>query len=249
MDSCLNAMSGHFHKIGETEAGRQQLELVANLARHLETVRALTETEIAKRQPTRHLWLFRNAMKISSIGELKQRTENWIREQPWTCLRIIAETGEWLLDKRNSDSIADHCKGSAKISMHLIVRAEAVPLALGADHVSRVIEELQNVTGGKLDLKVDSLPWWKHNRHLTLLSNEAGLLCGIYFRRRLKTPLIYPVSLEDSHDLGVLKKIFDQYLVKRGACDAVSGTVRTKTAAEPDPSTRTHTGSVRSRSG
>lgn len=214
MDSCLNAMYGHFRQIWRTKARRPQLDLAANLARHLETIRALTETEIAKRQPTRHLWLFRNAKKISSIGELKQRTKIWIREQPWTCLRIIAETGEWLLDPRIMGSIVEHCQGPAKVSMHLIVRAEAVPLALGADHVFRVMEELQNVTGGKLELKVDPLRWWRHNRHLTLLSNEAGLLCGIYFRRRLKTPLIYPVSVEDPHDLRVLEQIFDRYVTK-----------------------------------
>jgi hypothetical protein len=215
-DSCQKAMRERLVELCGTGATEQELQLAIDLARHLETVRCLTEVEIAKRPATRHFWLFRNSQPITSISELKHRTETMIRGETWTELDIIAETAEWVLGKRIIDAIL-HRAQSSQVRIRLIVRSENVPLALGADHyavVTGTLLKLKEQTRGKLTFRIERLPWWKHNRHLTLLCNNGEPCAGIYFRRRLKTTLIYPVALSDPYDLHILQAIFKRYLDK-----------------------------------
>ncbi|HEY4929928.1 MAG TPA: hypothetical protein VII23_00025 [Terriglobales bacterium] len=211
IDSCREAMFKYL--LNQSDAQGDEQAWAKHLARHLETVRGQTETEVAKRHPTRHLWLFKNPQTISSISALKERTEYFIKNRPWTNLQVIAETGEWLLEATIREALLKHAKKSG-VHLHLIVREEAVPLALEANHAIRVRQELESAGSGKIKVKVDELPWWHHNRHMTLLLDGDTPTAGIYFRRRLKTPLIYPVTVEDAYDLGVLKKIFERYVSK-----------------------------------
>lgn len=72
---------------------------------------------------------------------------------------------------------------------------------------------------GRTRIKVfeTGLPWWKHNRHLTLAYSEVadrGLLGGIYFSRRTKASRVSPVYVSHRSDCCELLSIFLAYLLR-----------------------------------
>jgi hypothetical protein len=190
-----------------------EAQLASYLAYHLETVLLSNETEIAKGNPTRHLWLFRKPKEIRTIGELREYTRNSLVDSNWNSLRIIAETGAWLLEKPFFDALLERFTKKKFTKVEIIVRTEHVPIGLGPN-----VDQIQNVFNGHFGnackFIIRRIAWWKRNRHLTLFLDDKEPRRGIYFRRRLETPVIRPVILGDAYDLAVLGEIFERYLRK-----------------------------------
>jgi hypothetical protein len=60
------------------------------------------------------------------------------------------------------------------------------------------------------------VPWWFHNRHLTLLSVDGRPISAVYFVRRLRSLVITPVYLTNPRDVKAVEAFFDQ---RRGEAD------------------------------
>ncbi len=68
-------------------------------------------------------------------------------------------------------------------------------------------------------MKVYELNWWQHNRGMTLVrtkKDESVRQAGIYMRRRLATPLVAPVRVDEEEDCEVLEQLFSRYVAKAG---------------------------------
>jgi hypothetical protein len=177
------------------------------------------ETEVTTVPDPRVKWLFANPLPLTSYLQLRRKT-NQLLESPWTHLLIIAESGEWLA-KWLRHHASQLTPGAAK--QILLIRVGDAGLigdelhpGWGAWESIKARNESQFAKGPQL--REIALPWWRHNRHLTLALSADGkravkFLQGIYFRRRLKASRIAPVWLDEA-DCGELFLIFLAYAIR-----------------------------------
>lgn len=117
----------------------------------------------------------------------------------WELLLVIAESGKWL----QAPDFMEVVKGRR------VLLIEASTYALPGWSTRKPPPTLGS------EVLTLGVPWWVHNRHLTLAMRRDGQLqAGIYFRRRERTPRIAPVALDHPHDLGELLKIFLSYTAR-----------------------------------
>lgn len=174
------------------------------LAHHLDVTRCMPEVEIDNHPSSELTWLFRKPKRICSIAELEYRTYELLNDDDWDTLKIITEAGSWLL----ADDIR-RCLNRRGSHLHVIISADDVPLSAG---------HLNDLRKAFPLAKIDTLPWWLHNRHMTLSVDtrrqKNEFRRGLYFRRRLKTGLISPVELCTPEDLETMNNLFIRYVDK-----------------------------------
>ena len=103
---------------------------------------------------------------------------------------LISETGEWLTDKK----IAKLLKGK---QLKLVVAFSSQQGPLNTAYPSPEVRCLNTPDP------------WRHNRHMTIVTDRQGNKRAIYFYRRLRTPYVTPVFLHDHRDVGRLTKGFN----------------------------------------
>ena len=179
-------------------------KLAELLAHHLDITRRMPEVEVNNHPSAELTWLFQKPKEICSIAELQYRTVELLKEPDWNTLKVITEAGAWLL----SDDIRE-CLKNRGIQLQIILSESEVPLS--ANHQ----KELQMAFPSA---RIYKLPWWLHNRHMTLSSDKKGAAeefkRGLYFRRRPKSGLINPVEIHMSEDLDMMNNLFVRYLKK-----------------------------------
>lgn len=183
------------------------------------------ETEVTTAADPRVKWLFANPQPLPTYLELRRKT-NELLGGGWDHLLVIAESGEWLAKwlQHHADALAP-----AADRWILLIRVGDDGLrGWGAwESIKRRNETLFAEAGPRL-LQV-ALPWWRHNRHLTLAlllhGKRVKLHQGIYFRRRLKASRIAPVSLEHEGDCAELFLVFLVYAVRALRWEATAGSV------------------------
>ena len=108
-------------------------------------------------------------------------------------LLIVAETGEWLLKR---DDLINQIR-SKEIDCYMVLADEA--------H----LENLQTRLGDRLR-DTRQIPYWTHNRHMTIVCSEGYAHRALYFKRPLRALSISPVELE-GEDAGSALKVFYAY--------------------------------------
>jgi|GEM_PF-5229375 len=174
---------------------RRQERYYAFLKYYLEKVFNGPSVEIDPELDDRASLLFRDPVRLPTYKALADQTKELV-SRPWNVLLAIAESGKWF-----SDHEAD-LQFSPERPILLI---EASPYAL------RDWTAQPDVDLSKEGVLTIGIPWWVHNRHMTLaICTERDEEEGIYFRRRERTPRISPVALR-GEDVPELLKIFLSY--------------------------------------
>lgn len=159
------------------------------------------DVEVVRSRARVHQFTFQNAKPIRSYAHLQAQTEELL-SNGWDMLLCVAESGEWLT-KRHA------------------FQERQLPVA------AIVAEKLWQAELKKMHVKVSTLPWYDHNRHMTITleknkaKNENELkfvpVGAIYFERRQRTSLITPYVLTNEVDLERALDDFTIYWLKSEA--------------------------------
>lgn len=175
------------------------------------------EVEVVPTPDPRAKWLLHSPTAITSYLELRTATMTLLKRN-WTDLLVIAESGSWLANGELFVALQEAQKATkSERTIRLLLAGEdgfedwKAWQSIREDLMP--IEGVPGVTVASL-----ALPWWRHNRHLTLaLEVSRGRIVlhgGIYFRRRLKDSRIAPVLVTDEHDQMELLLVFAAYCVR-----------------------------------
>ncbi len=206
------------YKVGEKTFLRGELERI------WEDV----ETEVVTTIDERSEWLFRKPRHIRSYHDLCNTTEGLV-EQNWSHLLVIAESASWLFSGDLLQKAQGRERGPEPRVLLITAGDDGLSDWAAWSGIRSGIDAARARLSGVEVLEL-SIPWWRHNRHLTLGVRIGGrrtrspLLEGsLYFRRRLKDSRISPVSVDDSSDLCELLLIFLSYTLRairqRTQCD------------------------------
>ena len=126
-------------------------------------------------------------------------TRYFINNSEWDTLFIVAETGEWVINKIDDDMLIDK-------TVIIIIADEVVK------------EELEEKLSVCRYYEIQCLHWWLHNQHMTIFLNHdqddnLQIINSLYLIRRLRTSQITPVIL-DKKDSNILIETFIAYYLK-----------------------------------
>lgn len=142
-------------------------------------------------------------VSINTFTSLKWQTLK-ILNIDWDVMLVVAETGEWLIQPEVLNIIN-------KVKERKLFLLIADPSY--KTHLENVLE---------IESEIKILPWWVHNKHMTicckkLKDGSQNQKSGIYFIRRMRSPIIDAVRLEDK-DCEVILNIFHSYWAKVKQC-------------------------------
>jgi hypothetical protein len=157
-----------------------------------------TSVEVDPGTDPRASLLFRDFRDLRTYKELNRETDTLLRSD-WTTLLVIAESGRWFRDHR---ATLEEDNGRTV----LLIEASTFALEGWTSKPRFAFPEVGPLTIG--------IPWWLHNRHLTLAIRGDRLVGGVYFRRRERTPRISPSALGPGRDCRELLKIFVAYTAR-----------------------------------
>ncbi|MBX2990228.1 MAG: SIR2 family protein [Bacteroidetes bacterium] len=165
------------------------------------------EIEVVSARETKSQWLFKRPKTCSTYYEMQIETKK-ILTSDWELLLSISESGKWLFDKRILDLLRER-KG-----LLLMINAGGDDFD-DFDLWKEINAELKGMEASlKLEVLRTRVPWWRHNRHVTLTINRGQPTAGLYFQRRLKASRISPVVLTHENDCIELLLIFMSYLLR-----------------------------------
>lgn len=153
------------------------------------------EVEIKITPEPLHTKIFRNPKNILTTSELSYLTYKMINQKKCEHIWIVAETGAWL-----TNPIIEKCikEEKGKSCIFLIV---ADPFW---------VNPLKRIFGDLIE-GIYKIPWWRHNRHMTiLLDSNKKPISSIYFTRRQRNSHITPVML-GRYDTNIIVKAFNAY--------------------------------------
>ncbi len=153
------------------------------------------EVEVSAARGGNHTLSFESAEVLPTLSALKWRTEQLIvaPERDWKGIACTAKAGYWLIDKYSEIA-------GRKAKLFLVVS----DMAYQQDLVD---------TFGK-DLMLRWLPWWQHNRNVTVFLDREKPVYAISFERRMRASIITPVLLEAPADVRHAWELFLAYWVK-----------------------------------
>ncbi len=140
--------------------------------------------------------IFTNPTTLTTLTGLHAQTSRMMQHPDWDSILCTAETGQWLLQGEWPDLITG--KGAA---LAVVIADET--------HSDRLLK----VFGESLGDRVRWLPWWLHNRHMTVLLRDGKAVRAIFFERRLRTSHISPLWLEGT-DADIAMEVFVAYWIK-----------------------------------
>lgn len=156
------------------------------------------EVEVVSGLDVRAEWIFNEPSALDTHIGIQNKTIELLKSD-WTHLVVVAETSQWLFETNITDILKARPKMGGKQKYKIfIIRASDKSLeewTLRREIIDHISKEIKGLRGYKVFTA--ELPWWEHNRHLTLAfdekeSSKRGFKGGIYFRRRLKTSRIAP---------------------------------------------------------
>jgi hypothetical protein len=127
---------------------------------------------------------------LATYTTFKTWTSKMVEKKDFNELRVVAETGGWLLDDRHVDRLKQLGERKLKVLVAFDVHAEG----------------LDDKYGDTLDLQL--IPWWRHNRHMRLACRNDVPIRAVYYARRQRTSMITPVALRQGADLKRLDLSF-----------------------------------------
>lgn len=180
--------------------GIQRVKKDAFLEAELRSIFGGPEVELSSTADPRTEWLFPHSTFLGRYQQLRARTQELV-EGNWSDLFVVAESGAWLADKATLGSLT---RRSAKGKIYLITASDEglEQWALWRTIRKELGNTFQTLRDEGYEIFEARVPWWRHNRHLTLaltINNRAvSQNTGIYFRRRLKTDVVAPVWFHSS---------------------------------------------------
>ena len=160
------------------------------------------EIELRYKPHNPYTKIFQNPKTLSTYTAMKFYTKQMFKKD-WRYLFVVAETGQWLSD--------------AYFSRKILRNSKAQIFLLVAD--TSWENRLRKIYGNTI-VSIRKLPWWEHNRHITILANENQIpFTGIYFSRRLRSANITPVFLNSVDDALVALESFNAYWIKASRQD------------------------------
>ena len=142
-----------------------------------------SEVEIRVRSDSICSKTFSHPVPVVSHTALQLATIDLLESGALNYLAVIAETGEWLL-KDTMVGLIDEINSHRTLRILLIVA------------FSQLHKKLLGRFGKRI--AIQRIPWWRHNRHMTVGFADDRVLSGIYFARRLRTPFITPVAVGEN---------------------------------------------------
>lgn len=103
---------------------------------------------------------------------------------------VSSEAGDWMLREPFKEKL---------------LRADTIKLLLAFDTNRKILEKTY---GEKLE--ATTVDPWRHNRHMTIVCKGAMPERAIYFARRLRSPVITAVYLDNIGDVLLLRKLYEQ---------------------------------------
>jgi SIR2-like domain len=146
--------------------------------------------------------VFAKAAVLPTISALRRLTRDIFLtgKVKWDGICCAATSGRWMTED-DDKYINEVIKRDARIALVISDPAN--------------IETLTPfVQKGIILDPIKRLPWWSHNRHVTVFLDRQRPSCAIYFERRLKGANITPVFLEAGEDLSFAWASFVTYWVK-----------------------------------
>jgi hypothetical protein len=145
--------------------------------------------------------VFHSPKSIPTTTTLKFYT-NQILKKDWQYAFFVVETGEFLTTSNIIRLIKKKQKGNPNAKMYLIVADLS-----WADKLRKVY--------GSMVADIKKLPWWEHNRHMTVLADiNRTPFSSIYFSRRMRSSNIFPVLLDNIDDTLAVLESFNAYWIK-----------------------------------
>ena len=155
------------------------------------------EVELRYRPYNPYTKIFHDPKPIFAYTAMRFHTKQMFRQE-WQYLFVVAETGQWLVDEFFSEVILNN----ANAKIYLIVADRSWD------------KEVRNKYGRRI-VDIRELPWWEHNRHVTILANKNRTPLGsIYFSRRLRNANITPLFLDNVDDTLAVLESFNAYWIK-----------------------------------
>jgi SIR2-like domain len=139
--------------------------------------------------------LFANSTALTTFTALHAQTRKMIESLSWDAVLCTAESGQWLTCEEWSG----------------VIKARRARLAVVLADLTHA-DKLRSCFGDQL-LRVRWLPWWLHNRHVTVLLKGTEVVGAVFFERRLRSMHIAPLWLEGP-DAVVAKDSFVAYWIK-----------------------------------
>jgi len=198
------------------------------LEEHVARIQGSPEIEIVRNGDPRTQWLFDHAEPLGSFPLLEGRTEDVLCSD-WTHLFAVAETGEWI----TRPAFRKALPGSGKDQRHLLMINASLPSEkdwkrkpLIDTSLDEAFAKLRKERG--IDVCRAWMPWWQHNRHLSLAYDERSntFLGAIFFQRPNKASRISPVFTSDSGDcievlvtfLTYVRRTLERQVFERTPC-------------------------------
>jgi hypothetical protein len=163
-------------------------DLTTLLTKTLTSLQSDTEIEVHSRDDRVCSKIFTRPVILTTLTALKGWTNVMLKQEDYDELRVVAETGEWL--QRDVDLKPAH----GTLTVKLIVAFD-----LGSSSY-----------GENVKVELLWIPWWRHNRHMTILCKDGTPQSAIYFARRLRASSVTPVYLTDQADLTRLANAFER---------------------------------------
>jgi hypothetical protein len=155
------------------------------------------EVELRFKPHNPYTKIFQKPKLIATYTAMKYYTQKMFKQE-WKYLFVVAETGQWLVEDYFSNEILKNLESK----IFLIVADTSYQ------------DKIQKMYGRRI-VSIRKLPWWEHNRHITILANENRVpYSGIYFSRRLRSANIIPVLLNNVDDTLAALESFHAYWIK-----------------------------------
>jgi hypothetical protein len=158
--------------------------------------------EVELRSPPEivHDNLFLNPKPITSKRALDCQTTSMLGENDWNYVLLVSETGEWL----DQDTLKNALNSDTNRKIYVVVADDS--------HQTKLEKRYPN------QIRIVSMNWWDHNRHLTLFlhkdpDKDPKVLRSIYFTRSRRATDIVPVLL-DSKDSEIIFEFWKAYWLR-----------------------------------
>jgi hypothetical protein len=149
-------------------------------------------------------WVFRAAIPCLTHNRATERVVKLARRSDAEFFLVIDDDPDWLAEvvpKKGRQSRA-----------FLVIESGGYSDEYLACVPSRWRQRVGNLDGCKYGRL---LPWWRHNRHMSLvISREGKMLGGLFSTARLRESYSSPVYLEQPDDCIQLLRLFASYLVQ-----------------------------------
>jgi len=151
--------------------------------------------------------VFTNPIAIRTERSLDWYTMSLLTTTKWRWILCVAETGEWLTEESIAKAVVKRLEHLDRANRpgHLLL------LVADRTHEEKLFKRF-----GKY-LVIRDLPWWKHNRHMTMYVNDdKEPFDAIFFTRRLRATNVSPIRVKNQDAESLLSTFVAYWNLAKG---------------------------------